>query len=65
MPLLFRGGLIHTLRQVPEVIRVQEMLDTATVEMELHAAETGHLVLTTAHVPGAPPSIARVVDLFP
>jgi len=65
MPLLFRGGLIHTLRPVPEVVRVQEMLDTATVEMALRAAETRHVVFTTAHAPGAPLSVARLVDLFP
>ena len=61
----FEAGLIHTLRQDPDVIMVGEMRDTATVETALRAAETGHLVLTTAHAPGAPESVERVVDMFP
>ncbi len=61
----FEAGLIHTLRQDPDVIMVGEMRDSATVETALRAAETGHLVLTTAHAPGAPESVDRVVDMFP
>ena len=38
----FEAGLIHTLRQDPDVIMVGEMRDTATVETALRAAETGH-----------------------
>ena len=61
----FEAGLIHALRQDPDVIMVGEMRDAATVETALRAAETGHLVLTTAHAPGAPESVERIVDLFP
>ena len=61
----FEAGLIHALRQDPDVIMVGEMRDAATVETALRAAETGHLVLSTAHAPGAPESVERIVDLFP
>ncbi len=61
----FESGLVHALRQDPDVIMVGEMRDAATVETALRAAETGHLVLTTAHAPGAPESVERIVDLFP
>ena len=61
----FEAGLVHALRQDPDVIMVGEMRDAATVETALRAAETGHLVLSTAHAPGAPESVERIVDLFP
>ena len=61
----FESGLVHALRQDPDVIMVGEMRDAVTVETALRAAETGHLVLTTAHAPGAPESVERIVDLFP
>src|SRR5262249_16724950 len=41
----FREGLIHILRQDPDVIVVGEMRDLETVATALTAAETGHLVL--------------------
>ena len=61
----FESGLVHALRQDPDVIMVGEMRDAATVETAMRAAETGHLVLSTAHAPGAPESVERIVDLFP
>ena len=57
----FEAGLIHALRQDPDVIMVGEMRDAATVETALRASETGHLVLSTAHAPGAPESVERIV----
>ena len=61
----FESGLVHALGQDPDVIMVGEMRDAATVETAMRAAETGHLVLTTAHAPGAPESVERIIDLFP
>ena len=37
----------------------------ATMAAALTAAETGHLVFTTAHAPGAPQAIDRIMDMFP
>ena len=45
----FAHGLRAALRQAPKIILVGEMRDRDTVEIALHAAETGHLVLSTLH----------------
>jgi twitching motility protein PilT len=61
----FAGALKHAMRQDPDVILVGEMRDLETMSAVLTAAETGHLVLTTLHTPGAPQSIDRFIDIFP
>jgi len=61
----FANALKHALRQDPDVILVGEMRDLETIAAALTAAETGHLVLTTLHTPGAPQSIDRFIDVFP
>src|SRR5438128_9750568 len=57
-------GLRAALRQAPKVILVGEMRDRATVEIALHAAETGHLVLSTLHTIDAGQTINRIVGMF-
>jgi twitching motility protein PilT len=61
----FSNALKHALRQDPDVILVGEMRDLETMGAVLTAAETGHLVLTTLHTPGAVESINRFIDIFP
>ena len=61
----FASALKHALRQDPDVILVGEMRDLETMAAVLTAAETGHLVLTTLHTPGAPQAIDRFIDVFP
>ncbi len=61
----FTNALKHALRQDPDVILVGEMRDLETMSAVLTAAETGHLVLTTLHTPGAPQAIDRFIDVFP
>jgi twitching motility protein PilT len=61
----FASALRHVLRQDPDVILVGEMRDLETAAAVITVAETGHLVLSTGHAPGAPQSIERIVDLFP
>jgi twitching motility protein PilT len=53
------------MRQDPDVILVGEMRDLETMTAVLTAAETGHLVLTTLHTPGAAEAIDRFIDVFP
>src|SRR3989304_2284359 len=50
----FAGALRSALRQDPDVILVGEMRDYETIETALHAAETGHLVLSPLHTLHAP-----------
>jgi twitching motility protein PilT len=45
----FAEGLRSALRQAPKVILVGEIRDRETMEIALNAAETGHLVFSTAH----------------
>jgi len=61
----YAGALKHAMRQDPDIILVGEMRDTETVSAVITAAETGHLVFTTAHTPGAAETINRLIDLFP
>lgn len=61
----FASALRSALRQDPDVILVGEMRDPETIEIALKAAETGHLVLSTAHTVDAVRTIGRVVGAFP
>ncbi|RLB82310.1 MAG: secretion system protein E [Deltaproteobacteria bacterium] len=51
------------LRQDPDVIMLGEIRDFETAEVALHAAMTGHLVLSTLHTNSAIASITRLRDL--
>src|SRR5207248_110473 len=53
------------LRQDPDVILVGEMRDEETIETALHAAETGHLVMSTLHTLDAVETVNRVIGMFP
>ena len=61
----FSGGLIHVLRQDPDVICVGEMRDYETISTALTAAETGHLVIATLHTPNSLQTMERIVAVFP
>ncbi len=45
----FSHALRALMRQDPDVIMVGELRDLETAEVAIHAANTGHLVLTTVH----------------
>ena len=62
--LTFSDSLRAALREDPDIIFVGEMRDLETIETALHAAETGHLVLSTLHTIDAKESINRVVSMF-
>ena len=61
----FATALKHIVRQSPDVIIVGEMRDRDTVEAVLHAAETGHLVLSTLHTVNASNTVERILSFFP
>jgi twitching motility protein PilT len=58
-------ALRRVLRQDPDVILMGEMRDPETIELAMHAAETGHLVFSTLHTNDAKQSIDRVISTFP
>lgn len=61
----FQSGLIHVLRQDPNVIMVGEMRDLETIAATITLAETGHLVFATLHTYSAAQTIDRIIDIFP
>lgn len=60
----FGEALKRALRQDPDLILVGEMRDEETIETALHAAETGHLVMSTLHTLDAPETINRIISVF-
>lgn len=60
----FATALRSALRQDPDVILVGEMRDEETIETALHAAETGHLVMSTLHTLDAVETVNRIIGLF-
>ncbi|PIR67546.1 hypothetical protein COX95_03370 [bacterium CG_4_10_14_0_2_um_filter_33_32] len=61
--LTFADGLRSLLRQDPDIIMVGEIRDSDTAELAVHAALTGHLVLSTLHTNNAAGAIPRLVDI--
>ena len=61
----FAQALRAALREDPDIILVGEMRDAETMEVALHAAETGHLVLSTLHTLNATETINRIISMFP
>jgi len=59
----FASGLRSILRQDPNVIMVGEIRDGETAELTIHAALTGHLVLSTLHTNSSIGAIPRLVDM--
>jgi len=59
----FASGLRQILRQDPDVIMVGEIRDAETAELAVHAALTGHVVLSTLHTNDSVGVIPRLVDM--
>ncbi|KKU86516.1 MAG: Type II secretion system protein E [Parcubacteria group bacterium GW2011_GWA2_47_9] len=59
----FASGLRSMLRQDPNVIMVGEIRDSETAGLAIHAALTGHVVLSTLHTNNAIGVIPRLIDL--
>ncbi len=51
------------LRQDPDVIMIGEIRDSATAQIAIQAAQTGHLVLSTLHTRNARGTLARLKSL--
>lgn len=59
----FASGLRSILRQDPDIVMVGEIRDKETAELAMHAALTGHLVLSTLHTNNSIGVIPRLVDM--
>ncbi len=61
--LTFADALRSFLRHDPDVLMVGEMRDGETASISIHAALTGHLVLSTLHTNTAAGAIPRLLDM--
>lgn len=59
----FATGLRSILRQDPNVVMIGEIRDTETAELAVHAALTGHVVLSTLHTNDAAGAAPRLIDM--
>lgn len=59
----FSSGLRSILRQDPNVIMVGEIRDPETASLAVHAALTGHIVLSTLHTNDSLGVIPRLIDM--
>ncbi|OQX70996.1 hypothetical protein B6D52_02905 [Candidatus Parcubacteria bacterium 4484_255] len=59
----FASGLRSIVRQDPDVIMVGEIRDNETAELAVHAALSGHIVLSTLHANDAFGAIPRLMDM--
>jgi type IV pilus assembly protein PilB len=59
----FAAGLRSILRQDPDIVMVGEIRDKETAELAVHAALTGHVVLSTLHTNDSVGAIPRLIDM--
>ncbi|MEK7606959.1 MAG: GspE/PulE family protein [Patescibacteria group bacterium] len=59
----FAAGLRALLRQDPNIIMVGEIRDSETATLAIHAALTGHLILSTVHTNDALGVVPRLLDM--
>jgi type IV pilus assembly protein PilB len=59
----FANGLRSLLRQDPDIMMVGEIRDKETAQLAIHAALTGHFVLSTLHTNDASGAIPRLMDM--
>jgi len=59
----FASSLRSVVRQDPDIIMLGEIRDKETAEMAVHAALTGHIVLSTLHTNDASGAIPRLIDM--
>lgn len=61
----FPSAIRGALRQDPDIIVIGEIRDSETISAAIHAAETGHLVISTIHTNSIMNTISRLIDAFP
>ena len=59
----FAAGLRAAVRQDPDIIMLGEIRDQETADMAIHAALTGHVVLSTLHTNDASGAFPRLIDM--
>jgi type IV pilus assembly protein PilB len=59
----FASGLRAIVRQDPDIVMLGEIRDQETADMAVHAALTGHIVLSTLHTNDAAGAFPRLIDM--
>lgn len=59
----FASGLRAAVRQDPDIVMLGEIRDQETADMAVHAALTGHIVLSTLHTNDAAGAFPRLIDM--
>jgi len=60
----FSDALRAALREDPDIILLGELRDLETIDIAMHAANTGHLVFATLHTLDAKETIDRIIGMF-
>lgn len=61
----FRDALVAAMREDPDVLFIGEIRDMDTLEVALHAAESGHAVFSSFHTHGALNAVLRMLAMYP
>jgi len=61
----FANALRAALREDIDIIFIGELRDLETARIAIHAANTGHLVVSTLHTLDAKETITRIIGMFP
>jgi twitching motility protein PilT len=61
----FERALTAAFREDFDVLFIGEIRNLETMEIALHAANTGHLVLSTLHTQGSVEAIGRIINMYP
>lgn len=59
----FASGLRSVVRQDPDIVMLGEIRDQETADMAIHAALTGHVVLSTLHTNDSAGAFPRLIDM--
>jgi twitching motility protein PilT len=58
-------GLRSALRQDPDVVVVEELVNAEVVDVAMKTADTGRLVISTLHAQDVTASVARLIGMYP
>jgi len=61
----FKEGIVHALRQDPDIVVIGEMRDPETISAALEITDSGHKVFSTLHTSSAVESIDRIIGEYP
>lgn len=61
----FKEGIVHSLRQDPDIVVIGEMRDPSTISAALEITDSGHKVFSTLHTSSAVESLDRIVAEYP